>query len=101
MFLPPGFTFPQLRIDYMSSAYTWGMMIDGFHPDDDAYLEDGLVVPVRVDLSQLARNPVVLPHKQGVEHRQHLKVMFHFNFPLIWFQKVKFEVINLFFHRGR
>ena len=68
------------------------------HPDDDAYLEDGLVVPVRVDLPQLARNPVVLPHKQSVEHRQHLEVMFHFNFLLIWFQKVRFKVINSFFH---
>ena len=66
----------------MSGDYTWGMMID-----DDAYLEDGLVVPVWVDLAQFARNPVVLPHKQGVEHRQHLKVRFHFNFLVIWFSK--------------
>ena len=47
------------------------------HHADDNYLEDGLVVPVGVDLAQLARDPVVLPHKQGVKHRQHLKVIFN------------------------
>ena len=78
MSLSAGFTFPQSHFDCMSGDYTWGMMID-----DDAYLEDGLVVPVWVDLAQFARNPVVLPHKQGVEHRQHLKVRFHFNFLVI------------------
>ena len=39
---------------------------------DRVHLEDGLVVPVRVDLAQLARNPVVLSHKQRVQHGQHL-----------------------------
>ena len=103
MSLSAGFTFPQSHFDCMSSAYTWGMMIDEFNPDDDAYLEDGLVVPVGVDLAQLARNPVVLPHKQGVEHRQHLKVVFHFNFMVIRFSKRldEFKVINLFFHEVR
>ena len=81
MFLPPGFTFPQSHFDYMSGDHTWGMMIDSL----DSYLEYGLIVPVRVDLAQLARNPVVLPHKQGVQHRQHLKVRFRFNILLIGF----------------
>ena len=57
------------------------------HDDDDNYLEDGLVVPVGVDLPQLARDPVVLPHKQGVEHRQHLEVIFNFNCLVIWLSK--------------
>ena len=43
--------------------------------DGDKYLEDGLVVPVGVDLAELAGDPVVLPHEQGVEHRQDLGTM--------------------------
>ena len=31
--------------------------------DGDKYLEDGLVVPVGVDLAKLAGDPVVLPHE--------------------------------------
>ena len=57
----------------------------------DNYLEDGLVVPVRVDLPKLACDPVVLPHKQGVKHRQHLKVIFH----LISVQGPTFELTDL------
>ena len=69
----------------------------------ESHLESCFVVPVWVDLGQLAGNPVVLPHKQGVEHRQHLKVVFHFNFMVIWFSKRldEFKVINLFFHEVR
>lgn len=35
------------------------------------YLEDALVVPVRVDLAQLHGNPVVLSHEDGVKTHQH------------------------------
>ena len=61
------------------------------HDDDDNYLEDGLVVPVGVDLPQLARDPVVLPHKQRVKHRQHLEVIVNFNFV----EEATFEVMDL------
>ena len=38
----------------------------------ESHLESCLVVPVWVDLAQLAGNPVVLSHKQGVHHCQDL-----------------------------
>ena len=68
------FTFPRDFIFHMVQPFV------SHNHGDDNYLEDGLVVPVGVDLPQLARDPVVLPHKQGVKHRQHLKVIFNFNF---------------------
>ena len=39
--------------------------------DVPGLLEDRLVVPVRVDLAELRRDPVVLPHEERVDHGQH------------------------------
>ena len=39
--------------------------------DVPGLLEDRLVVPVRVDLAELRRDPVVLPHEESVDHGQH------------------------------
>ena len=54
---------------------------------------------MRVDLAKLARNPVVLPHKQGVEHRQHLEVISNLIFSS-GFQKSNIEVIDLVRYRS-
>ena len=38
----------------------------------ESHLESCLVVPMWVDRAELPCNPVVLSHKQGVQHGQHL-----------------------------
>ena len=38
---------------------------------NDSHLENGLVVPVRVDLAELRSDPVVFPHEESVDHGQH------------------------------
>ena len=38
---------------------------------DGVHLEDGLVVPVRIDLAQLSSDPVVFPDEESVDHGQH------------------------------
>ena len=56
----PGFPSPNC-ISSEVAANTWNMTI--VQHDGDKYLEDGLVVPVGVDLAKLAGDPVVLPHE--------------------------------------
>ena len=36
----------------------------------EPHLEDGLVVPVRIDLAQLSSDPVVFPDEESVDHGQ-------------------------------